>query len=501
MNIIDAVLNKITMYRLMVYGLGVISLVAVFLSIIGRLPASPLHMVFSLGVLGVSCLVSEFIFAKIWRRPFNAESWLITAFIIFLIFPVANSFVEASALVVVGIVASTSKYLISWKGKHIFNPAAFAVAVVGLVGVESASWWVGSSALWPFTLLFGLLVVRKIRRFSLLISFLVVAIVLQCVSFVSLGVPIAANIEGALLVSPLIFLGTVMLTEPATMPPKRMLQVIFGVIVAVLYIGAWKVGPIRISPEVALLLGNVFAFIVSPKFKTSLVLKEVQKISDRVYTYVFVPTNRFAYAAGQYMEWTLPHVGFDSRGNRRSFTVASSPTEETVQLGVKFYNPSSTYKYALSQMKVGEEIFVSQLAGNFTLHNKETGKLAFIAGGIGITPFRSMIKQLVDTGIQRDIVLLYLVGDAKEFAYKDVFNAASEYGVKVIPVVTNTTTSTDGYRHALFNEALLQELIPDSLERKFYISGPNNLVDSAKATLKRVGVKRHRIRTDHFSGY
>jgi ferredoxin-NADP reductase len=500
MNIVDSFLNKVTMYRLLVYGLAAISFIAIFFAAIGRLPMDPLRMIFSLGILGVACLVTEYIMAKIWNRPFNAESWLITAFIIFLIFPTASSVLGAVTLGVVGGVSSASKYLISWRGKHIFNPAAFAVALVGVLNIEVASWWVGNSALWPFTLIFGLLVVRKIRRFSLLITFAFVAISLQVITFIVTGVPVLANMQSVLVASPLIFLGTIMLTEPATMPPRRSLQVLFAALVAVLYVEAWKVGPVVIYAEVALLIGNIFAFIVSPKFKTSLRLQEIQRISDRVYNFVFAPSNRFAFQAGQYMEWTLPHVGFDARGNRRSFTIASSPTEETVQLGVKFYNPSSTFKYTLSQMKVGDEIYVSQLAGNFTLNHNKNKKLVFIAGGVGITPFRSMVKYIVDTKQPVDVTLIYLVGFAEELAYEELFMEAAQFGVKYIPIVT-TPTKGDTYRHAQLDETLLRELIPDSAERTFYISGPNVMVDAAKHHLKKIGVRRSVIRTDHFSGY
>lgn len=500
MKIIDAFLNKVTMYRLLVYGLAAISFIAIFFAAIGRLPMDPLHMVFSLGVLGMSGLITEFIMARIWNRPFNAESWLITACIIFLIFPTASSVLGAITLGIVGGVSSASKYLISWHGKHIFNPAAFAVALVGVLNIEVASWWVGNSALWPFTLVFGLLVVRKIRRFTLLITFAVVAIGLQIVTFAATGVPVFSNLQSVLVASPLIFLGTIMLTEPATMPPRRSLQILFAAIVAILYVEAWKVGPVVIYAEVALLIGNIFAFIVSPKFKTSLRLQEIHRISDRVYSYVFSPTRRFAFQAGQYMEWTLPHVGFDARGNRRSFTIASSPTEETVQLGVKFYNPSSSYKYALSQMKLGDEIYVSQLAGNFTLNHNKNKKLVFIAGGIGITPFRSMIKYIVDMKQQVDVTLIYLVGSPEELAYEDIFIEAGQFGVKYIPIVTTVNTG-DGYRHAQLDESLLRELVPDNQERTFYISGPNIMVDATKHHLKKLGVRRRAIRTDHFSGY
>jgi hypothetical protein len=90
MKFIDMLLNKITMYRLVVLGLGAISALAIILAALGILSMDPLTMILSLGLLAAGSLATEYIFSLIWRRPFNTESWLITALIIFLIFPAPN---------------------------------------------------------------------------------------------------------------------------------------------------------------------------------------------------------------------------------------------------------------------------------------------------------------------------------------------------------------------------------------------------------------------------
>jgi ferredoxin-NADP reductase len=292
-----------------------------------------------------------------------------------------------------------------------------------------------------------------------------------------------------------------MLTEPATMPPRRNLQIIFAGLVAGFYVAAWSVGPIIIYPEVALLLGNIFAFLVSPKFRVRLHLKEVQKISDRVHNYIFQPERRFKFLPGQYMEWTLASVPYDNRGNRRTFTIASSPTESEVHLGVKFYEPASMYKAELESLQPGDVVYASQLAGNFTLKGSENKKLAFVAGGIGITPFRSMVKYLTDTNASADVVLLYVVSDPAEFAYVKEFKEAVKVGVKTIPIVTSPDYKAPGVVSAKVSPATIRQLVPDYAERKFYISGPNAMVDATKERLHELGVTNKHIVTDHFSGY
>jgi ferredoxin-NADP reductase len=298
----------------------------------------------------------------------------------------------------------------------------------------------------------------------------------------------AEAVKSTLISSPLIFLGTIMLTEPATMPSRNHQRLLFAALVAVLAATGWKVGPIYIDPEIALLFGNLYAFAVSPKFRSRLKLTEIHKISGNVYDYVFKPDRRFAFLPGQYMEWTLPHVRYDSRGNRRTFTIASSPTEDELHLGVKFYKQSSAYKAALYRMKPGDYIYASELAGNFTVDWRSGEKLAFIAGGVGITPFRSQIKYALDKGLERDIVLIYAVSDAKELAYQGIFREAAKLGVRYEPVVGGVL-DTD----------TLSQLIPDYAERTCYVSGPNRMVDVAGANLRALGVKQ--VVTDHFSGY
>jgi ferredoxin-NADP reductase len=501
MNVIDALLNRITMYRLVVYGLGIVAVTGILFASIGRLSMSPVAMIITLALLCLCCYSIEYIYAKIWRTPFNSESWLITALIIFLIIPPAKDVNDAIATILIGTIASLSKYLIAWNGKHIFNPAAFAVAAAGIMNIQITNWWVGNSAMWLLTLVFGLLVVRKIKKFQLVLAFVLIALLVQLLLFAVQGQLLLTTITSALIASPLIFLSTIMLTEPATMPPRRNQQFVFAAIAAVLYVSAWRIGPVTIYPEIALLIANVYAFAISPKFKVKMQLKEIHKISDKVWDYVFVPSKRFDFKAGQYMEWTLPGVSFDSRGNRRSFTIASSPTEDEVHVGVKFYDPTSMYKYTMSRMEPGDEIYASQLSGDFTLDASQDEKLVFIAGGIGITPFRSMIMYLLETDQKRDIILLYAVSNPDELAYIDELKVAQQIGLRVIPILTDLERHASGFVTSKVDVTLIEKVVADHSERTFYISGPNAMVDATRGILKQLHVEQAHIKTDHFTGY
>jgi len=233
----------------------------------------------------------------------------------------------------------------------------------------------------------------------------------------------------------------------------------------------------------------LFAFIVTPKRKIVLALKNKQKLSPNVTGFEFTSTNKLPYLPGQYLETTLPQSKTDGRGNRRTFTIASSPTEDTLQLGIKFYEPGSTFKKALSKLTVGQKIVVGNVGGEFILPKDKSVPLVFIAGGIGITPFRSMVKYLIDTNQKRSIELLYFVNSKADAVYKDVFEEAKRVGV-----TTHIETKA-------IDENSLKKYMATSTRQLFYISGPPAMVRSYKKSLKKIGVRNRAIKTDCFTGY
>ena len=237
-----------------------------------------------------------------------------------------------------------------------------------------------------------------------------------------------------------------MLTEPLTTPPTNGLRNLYGALVGVLFPPAFHLGSFYTTPEIALLIGNVFSYLVSPKSRLVLHLKHKRQISPHAYDFIFAPNRKVAFAPGQYMEWTLGHEEPDSRGNRRYFTMASAPTEPDLRLGVRFNDPSSTYKQAMLELDRGDEIIAGQLSGDFTLPKNPNQPLVFIAGGIGITPYRSMIKYLLDTHQRRPITLFYGAPTVHDFVYQDVFDQAErELGIRTIYIAEKTEDMSPGW--------------------------------------------------------
>lgn len=491
------------MYRLVLYyliGLLLASLVFGFFHI---LPYSPEILLFSTFLILLACYVGNIIFAKAFGVVANTESIYITALILALIITPITSvdYVGIGFIIFASLWAMGSKYIFAIGKKHIFNPAAFGVALSAIMIGQSATWWVaGNLILLPFILVGGLLIVRKIRRFDLVISFFAVS--LLTIAFTSSSQDYVIPIVQTMLHSSFFFLAFVMLTEPLTMPSSRISRIFYGAIVGILFAPNIHFGSYYLTPEIALLMGNIFVYLVSPKGRFILSLKEKYKIGTDEYDFVFTPDRPFSFRPGQYLEWTLGHGHPDDRGNRRYFTIASSPTEDEVRLGVKFYDPASTYKKALLKMNVNDTVSVSSLAGDFVLPKNKKKKLVFIAGGIGITPFRSMVQYMMDNKEKREAILLYSNRTIDEVAYKDTFDRAErEIGFKTIYALTKDNEKRPGIYNGQINGILIAREIPDYQDRTFYLSGPRGMVDGFKKTLANMGVPWWRIKSDYFPGF
>ena len=170
---IENLLNKITMYRLIIYYVTSLWALAIILSFFDLLPYSPLQLLLSGGAILAVCLAVNKIFALVFGAPSNIESVYTTAFILILIVPPFRSLQELPFIIWVAVLAMAAKYILAINKKHIFNPAAISLALLSLTLNRSANWWVNSVYLMPLVLIGGLLVVRKIRRFDLVLSFFI----------------------------------------------------------------------------------------------------------------------------------------------------------------------------------------------------------------------------------------------------------------------------------------------------------------------------------------
>lgn len=502
MQFADRTLNNITMYRLVLYYCAALLAGDFVLGLFGKSQHDPAQLAFSTLVILFSSWVVNRALALAFKVPANTESVWITALILILIMPPVTSgdWHGIGGLALASAASIASKFILAINRKHIFNPAALGVVVSAYVLDAPATWWVGGTAwLFPITLVGGLLILRKLQRFEMVLVYFGAAL---CIAIGAADFGTYQKIlYETFLASPLLFLGFAMLTEPMSAPAARIPSLIFGGFVGVASSTAFHLGDFYPTPEMALLVGNAFAWVVNPKFRFKLVLDRVEKTASGCYDYVFHTSRPINHKSGQYLDWTMHVPRPDDRGNRRTFTIASSPNESDLRLGVKFYGQPSAYKTTMLNMRPGDVVYGSQLAGDFTLP-KGDDKLAFIAGGIGVTPFRAIVQHMLDVGDRRVATLFYGNNRATEIAYVDVFNRAeNELGLRTVYAVAEGVQADTNFHNGFIDANLIKREMPDYAERLFYISGPRRMVVKFEQILAELGIEKRRIKTDFFPGF
>lgn len=193
------------------------------------------------------------------------------------------------------------------------------------------------------------------------------------------------------------------------------------------------------------------------------------------------------FTAGQFTELRLPHQNVDDRGDKRWFTISSSPNEPLVSITTKFSpEHSSSFKQALRDLRPGSAVQLAEAMGDFVLPKDHSLPLVFIAGGIGITPMHSMVSYLRAVQEQRTITLLYMVNDRQELAFEETFTS---YPMQFIPHVGRLTA------------AEIVAITKPTATSLVYISGPEPMVESLFSELQSTGLPAHQLIGDYFPGY
>ncbi len=228
------------------------------------------------------------------------------------------------------------------------------------------------------------------------------------------------------------------------------------------------------------------------------VLDHSEAETANIRTFYFRPEKPVYYTAGQFIELTVKHPHPDQRGIKHWFTLSSSPTDTLLSITTKFAgDKSSTFKKTLFKLKPGAELLMSDPMGDFVLPKLIQTPLVFVAGGIGITPFHSILEWLAATGERRPIRLLYGVNNEDEIIFQDTFERASQHATIV---VSNPSEAWGGERGRL-NANLILGLEQPSEETLVYVSGPEPMVETLEKDLKKAGIKKHQLVLDFFPNY
>ena len=209
-----------------------------------------------------------------------------------------------------------------------------------------------------------------------------------------------------------------------------------------------------------------------------------------------------AFKPGQYFFVTLPDVGHqDERGLRRHITVVTSPNEKGV-LGFATRMRDSAFKRSLREVPPGTEVEVEPPKGDFVLPEETSRPLVFVAGGIGITVFRSMLRYIREEGLPHRVTLIYSNQDQESTAFLDELRELEQENPNFRLVLTMTQDPSWNGESRKIDTQFFRDYLEDDLnEYTFLVAGPPGMVEAMQEALAETGVKEENVVAQRYSGY
>ena len=204
---------------------------------------------------------------------------------------------------------------------------------------------------------------------------------------------------------------------------------------------------------------------------------------------------------GQYFWVTLLDPPYDDeKGPRRHITVVTSPTERGV-LGLATRLRDTAFKRSLAELPVGTEVEVEQPKGSFVLPQETDRHYVFIAGGIGITVFRSMLRYIADEGLPHRVTLVYSNRDRESTAFYDELRELEAANPNLEIVFTMTEDSGWEGETRRIDADMLRDHLGDLGAYTYLVAGPPGMVEGVTGALRETGIPEEQIRSQGFSGY
>ena len=224
-------------------------------------------------------------------------------------------------------------------------------------------------------------------------------------------------------------------------------------------------------------------------------LKEKKVIAKETMFFVFEFGDQdFKFRPGQFIDISIEDPKYkDDKGNVRAFSIASSPLDDYLMIASRLTD--SAMKKSLAELEIGSLVHVDGPLGSFKLHTDKSIPFVIITGGIGITLFRSIVKDATENNSEQKITLIYsnrtpedasFIEDLEEWqAYNNNFNFITRW------------TKEDGH----IDEKFLKQHIKNLAAPYYYVAGPPGMVAGTTQLLIEIGVKEDNIKFEEFAGY
>lgn len=228
------------------------------------------------------------------------------------------------------------------------------------------------------------------------------------------------------------------------------------------------------------------------------------EVAERTLAFQFEKPAGFLFKAGQSLDMTLinpPET--DEEGTRRTFSIASAPHEEIVLIATRMRD--TAFKRVLGTMPIGSRVKIEGPFGNLVLHNNPAKTAVFLAGGIGITPFRSILLRVAREQLPHRLFLFYSNRRLEDTPFLQELRALQQHNPNYtfVPSMTDLSRSDRSWQGETgrINQAMLAKYLKNAASPIYYLAGPPGMVSAMRTLLNGKGVDDDDIRTEEFSGY
>jgi len=239
--------------------------------------------------------------------------------------------------------------------------------------------------------------------------------------------------------------------------------------------------------------------------KLTLVLSERKQIAEATMSFRFdLAGQGFPFQPGQFIRVGLPNPAHpDPKGNARSFSIASAPSDPFLLIASRM--TGSPFKTSLAEVPLGTPVTVSGPAGSFVLEANSHSPVALFAGGIGITPFRSMIKHARDHNPGRRLTLVYANRCPEQAAFLEELAAWAKDNpnFRLLATMTQPEKSKAGWAGptGYVDACFVRQQLPEVASGGCYVAGPPRFVSGVTEALRETGLPGEHVWTDEFTGY
>jgi ferredoxin-NADP reductase len=239
-----------------------------------------------------------------------------------------------------------------------------------------------------------------------------------------------------------------------------------------------------------------------PGFRTRLMGRS--SVAEGTMAFHFAKPSGFSFKAGQAADLTLlspPET--DSEGNIRTFSIASPPFEDQLTFATRLRD--TAFKRSLKVVPIGTEIHIASPSGSFTLHKNRNKPAVFLAGGIGITPFLSVVRQADHERLPHQLHLFYSNRRPEDAPFLDTLQGLEKTNpnFRLVSTMTEMTRSSCEWKGetGFINGEMLTRHLRTLEGPIYYVAGPPPMVAAMREMLVGAGVDEDDVRTEEFAGY